>query len=976
MKKNFVRVMLFGALTLAVTTTVTSCKDYDDDVKGLQEQIDKITSTSPVSTDDMKAAIDAAKTELQGKVDRLEALLNDKAAQTKLESEIARIEKALKEADAVVAADLAKQLATAKNDLTTLINAKADATVVTKLQERVAELEKMQGTLSSLIEAEKKFKASGDISGYKNTGFAAFVNQSIMDAIGDTDPNNMGAIAAYVTKTVQTAVSDQAKALNQHITTLTGGSISSLEGFLDKIYGDLYGKDGAIKKQLDSLNELLEAINIYVGTGEGQYADYAAIIKQIDDTKKQLAALNLPTDKTFDAAVQEIIKTELGKADGTVQQLETKLQKEINALKGMIQSIVYVPESKDRSVNFNTLYASYTAPDARAAAQWLPVVSVNQVEATFRVSPMLAVAELLKNEEGKYKISTEYTKLTRATGEFFTITDVKAVEGEPNMIKVVLNAGKAATSYAIALTVTDRDEANRLNDITSDYFAAIKEDLYIQKAEYKAGSDKTTLINDDGNDEINYLKDGSYQITVSTNRAGTTGIVTKTPAELNIPETPFSVEFGLEDGQDNDLFTFETGILKVATPGAEDNLGKTCTINSVVTVQTATEGAATAYAAKKYSPVTIISEIKEYTLTKAVTGVWDGVTKEYAIDDVDKNAILKLCGNATDLGGLTVTDVSKVTGVKFALDASTSKKLAVVVTKETITNGEAQIVATIKVSEILTVKVTGKVTVNYPKATDYTLTDNTLTWDGSNARLLYAFGKENDKVASVTVARDLKDFFTNYDAISAKALGIGTNISIASDNESVVINGSTLTLPATYDGKAIKVIISINCGEHALYTKNMTIQTPDLRGTFAYEVDKDKKILDKITKEDVTTIVDRKKAIGLADGHLIWKDVKEKEMWPIVDVDYFKGTTAKAALAIYGLDVKYGFADSKDVNNQYFTLSQDGTLTLKNNIAELPSIENDIVVKVKVMPQSKYWGNMSPDQDKVLTVTVKKWQDD
>ena len=32
MKKNFVRVMLFGALTLAVTTTVTSCKDYDDDL--------------------------------------------------------------------------------------------------------------------------------------------------------------------------------------------------------------------------------------------------------------------------------------------------------------------------------------------------------------------------------------------------------------------------------------------------------------------------------------------------------------------------------------------------------------------------------------------------------------------------------------------------------------------------------------------------------------------------------------------------------------------------------------------------------------------------------------------------------------------------------------------------------------------------------------------------------------------------------
>ena len=40
MKKNFVRVMLFGALALTVSTTVTSCKDYDDDIDNLQTQID------------------------------------------------------------------------------------------------------------------------------------------------------------------------------------------------------------------------------------------------------------------------------------------------------------------------------------------------------------------------------------------------------------------------------------------------------------------------------------------------------------------------------------------------------------------------------------------------------------------------------------------------------------------------------------------------------------------------------------------------------------------------------------------------------------------------------------------------------------------------------------------------------------------------------------------------------------------------
>ena len=65
--------MLFGALTLAVSTTVTSCKDYDDDIKNLQEQIDKVTSTNPVSTEDMKAAISSAiqtlQTQLQTAID-------------------------------------------------------------------------------------------------------------------------------------------------------------------------------------------------------------------------------------------------------------------------------------------------------------------------------------------------------------------------------------------------------------------------------------------------------------------------------------------------------------------------------------------------------------------------------------------------------------------------------------------------------------------------------------------------------------------------------------------------------------------------------------------------------------------------------------------------------------------------------------------------------------------------------------------
>ena len=41
MNKKYLSVVLFGALLATSTGTFTSCKDYDDDIKGLQEQINK-----------------------------------------------------------------------------------------------------------------------------------------------------------------------------------------------------------------------------------------------------------------------------------------------------------------------------------------------------------------------------------------------------------------------------------------------------------------------------------------------------------------------------------------------------------------------------------------------------------------------------------------------------------------------------------------------------------------------------------------------------------------------------------------------------------------------------------------------------------------------------------------------------------------------------------------------------------------------
>ena len=65
MKKKFLSAILFGAFLLASTVTFVSCKDYDDDIKDLQAQIDKKASaeelTSKVTA--LETSIASAKTE-------------------------------------------------------------------------------------------------------------------------------------------------------------------------------------------------------------------------------------------------------------------------------------------------------------------------------------------------------------------------------------------------------------------------------------------------------------------------------------------------------------------------------------------------------------------------------------------------------------------------------------------------------------------------------------------------------------------------------------------------------------------------------------------------------------------------------------------------------------------------------------------------------------------------------------------------
>ena len=991
MKKNFVRVMLFGALTLAVTTTVTSCKDNDGDIKNLQEQIDKITSTSPVSTEDMKAAVDAAKTELQTKVTNLESQLKDKETAIKtLEENIVKLKEDLAKGEGVDVVALAKKLAESENELVTLI--KANDQTIKDLNASVKELNDMSGILDKLVAAEKNYKNNnGDLSGFYDTSFDKFINQSIINALED-ESDSKGAIAEYVITAVQGAVASNGKELNDRIAKFGMTGVANLTDFVDKIYNEIFKDGGAIKTKLDSLDELLLAIDAYVGTEEGQSKDYAALINEIVAAKNALTALKLPEGQTLKGAVQSIIAEELGDAEATLAKLQSELKAEITALKGMIQSIVYVPEYADGLVQLSTFYAKFGSDGN--AADWEPMISGGDVKVRFRVSPSSAAKELIDNfgkETAKYNVAVDYqTVKTRATGELFNITKIEAVEDEANLIEVTLDASKAAASYAIALTLTDKveGEAKTLNDISSNYFVAVKNVLYIDKVEWTPKEKPTTLVK--GN-TIDYKTGGDYTLTVHSS-VGANGAVegeadTRTKlSQYGISADKFPMELTLGGTNAANFELSEAGVLSAKAAAEVSNKAKVSYTITVSGLGASSEK--TVEYTGDYGDVKLITEgeAQEVVLAAAqLPLLWNGAEKSYTLDVTAESATVAAVAKIKEALGVdnfnncTFAAVPETQTIKLGnssgalvlkVPASTVCEATDITTRITSQDGNKSINVTVK-----------GVTVSYPDANDaaFKLINNAQTWDGSKAVLGRTFtgeGTQASNYTAVKATRNLKELYSNYAVVESSFTGLGSGATLTfapvlAEGESTITGvtvseSGDVTVTKSYEGDPIKVTLTGKCGEHEVFSKEIAVTIPadKLNGTFAYSAEKPED-QGKLTY-DVTSIEKRKEGLDLKTA-LVWKDATaaENEIWPEAAENIYNNNTP---MTIYGFSVEYTMEEGAN-NGSFESTITDGVLKLTTTAAEWSVSSKPMEVKVTVTPKSP-WGAM---EAKTVTVTVPAW---
>ena len=735
------------------------------------------------------------------------------------------------------------------------------------------------------------------------------------------------------------------------------------------------------------------AIDAYVGTEEGQSKDYAALINEIVAAKNALTALKLPEGQTLKGAVQSIIAEELGDAEATLAKLQSELKAEITALKGMIQSIVYVPEYADGLVQLSTFYAKFGSDGN--AADWEPMISGGDVKVRFRVSPSSAAKELIDNfgkETAKYNVAVDYqTVKTRATGELFNITKIEAVEDEANLIEVTLDASKAAASYAIALTLTDKveGEAKTLNDISSNYFVAVKNVLYIDKVEWTPKEKPTTLVK--GN-TIDYKTGGDYTLTVHSSVDNNSGDVEgeadtrKKLSQYGISADKFPMELTLGGTNAANFELSEAGVLSAKEAAVVSNVAKVSYTITVSGLGTSSEK--TVEYTGDYGDVKLITEgeAQEVVLAAAqLPLLWNGAEKSYTLDVTAESATVAAVAKIKEALGVdnfnncTFAAVPETQTIKLGnssgalvlkVPASTVCEATDITTRITSQDGNKSINVTVK-----------GVTVSYPDANDaaFKLIDNAQTWDGSKAVLGRTFegaGTQASNYTAVKATRNLKELYSNYAAVESSFTGLGSGATlkfapVLADGESsitgvTVSESGDVTVTKSYEGDPIKVTLTGKCGEHEVFSKEIAVTIPadKLNGTFAYSAEKPED-QGKLTY-DVTSVEKRKAGLNLKTA-LVWKDATaaENKIWPEAAENIYNSNDP---MTIYGFSVEYTMEEGAN-NGSFESTITDGVLKLTTTAAEWSVSSKPMEVKVTVTPKSP-WGAM---EAKTVTVTVPAW---
>ena len=290
MNKKFFSAILFGALTVASTSTFVSCKDYDEDIDRLQMQIDQNASSAAsdlaakvAALESQISTLNAAKQDLTSqlaaaKVEAANAATAALDAAKGAQSGADAANKALAEAAAKVAV-LETKVASLESIVANLQTAKADLNAaVTDLQNQLAAVKAdTKSNADAIAEILAKYtELSGKISEVSTTLGARI---DVIDANLNTIKANYATKEGLNTKAAELAAMDAQ--LNAQIAT----NLKYIET-IQATVKDLAAKDAELAGKIEAnYSELLGKINTMA-------TEQAAALKDIQVLQATVATLN------------------------------------------------------------------------------------------------------------------------------------------------------------------------------------------------------------------------------------------------------------------------------------------------------------------------------------------------------------------------------------------------------------------------------------------------------------------------------------------------------------------------------------------------------------------------------------------------------------------------------------------------------------------------------------------------------------
>lgn len=305
MNKKYLSVVLFGALLVASAGTFTSCKDYDDDIKGLQEQIDGSQSSVAVLEKQL-ATLDAAAKAAQTAADAAK----EAADAAKAEAEAA------KAAGDQAAADAAQAKADAAAAQKAAANAKAEA---------IEEAKKQVEALKVLLQESIDGKVDLEVFEAAQTAIAGKI-EGIEERLDNLDPDQVAEdmrdakqtiatlMAAYENLKIQKATLDEYKeayldyTANAEAIKKAVEDIATAQTEIEKLWNEING-EGGLKELINGNAEAITNLKNQTATDMANLEE--RINNQLTDIKNDIKDNIKPAIAEIQKQIREEIKPDL-----------------------------------------------------------------------------------------------------------------------------------------------------------------------------------------------------------------------------------------------------------------------------------------------------------------------------------------------------------------------------------------------------------------------------------------------------------------------------------------------------------------------------------------------------------------------------------------------------------------------------------------------------------------------------------------